>query len=102
MVFETLYEAAQRGELILIYGGVCRYHIRRDCQLTIYEIISTRRGAGYEMLGILKQMSGVHSLFAKCPVDLSANEWYERQGFDLESVEITRTGRGLNCWRLQL
>ena len=44
MIFETLYESAQRGELLLVNGGMCHWHLRRDGQLTIREIISTRPG----------------------------------------------------------
>lgn len=102
MIFETLYESAQRGELLLINGGFCHWHLRRDKQLTIREIISTRPGAGTEMLETLKQMPGAQSIFAKCPVDLPANNWYRRRGFTCEGTQTTRTGRKLNQWRLQL
>ncbi|MBD3261991.1 MAG: N-acetyltransferase [Candidatus Altiarchaeales archaeon] len=100
--FESLWKSAQRGELILIDGGFCRFHLRKDRQLTIYEIISLRPGAGSEMLEQLRQVEGTTSIFARCPVDLDANRWYKRRGFVLEAVETTRTGRQLNCWRLSL
>jgi len=102
MIFETLIESVKRGELLLIDGGFCHWHLRRDNQLTIREIISTRRGAGSEMLEILKLTTGASSLFAKCPIDLLANEWYRQHGFHLEGEETTRGGRKLNLWRLQL
>lgn len=102
MIFETLYESAQRGELLLIDGGFVHYHLRRDGQLTIREIISTRPGAGGEMLARLKQTPGALSLFAKCPVDLAANAWYAKRGFVREGEEVTPSGRRLNLWRLHL
>lgn len=102
MIFETLYESAQRGELLLIDGGFCHWHLRRDGQLTIREIISTRPGAGSAMLDQLKVVTGAVSIFAKCPVDLMANDWYSRRGFTLETTETTKTGRKLNHWRLVL
>jgi hypothetical protein len=101
MIFETLWESARRGELLLIDGGFCHWHLRRDGQLTIREIISTRPGAGSAMLAELKRQSA-QSIFAKCPVDLDANEWYRKRGFTLETTETTRTGRKLNHWRLKL
>ena len=101
MIFETLYASARRGELLLIDGGICHWHLRRDGQLTIREIISTRRGAGSEMLQFLRRQPA-KSIFAKCPVELEANGWYQRRGFLLEGTEITRTGRKLNLWRLSL
>ncbi len=101
MIFETLYESAQRGELLLVDGGFCHWHLRRDGQLTIREIIATRPGAGGTMLEILKR-KGAASLFAKCPVDLPSNCWYANRGFTCEGKEITPSGMELNLWRFQL
>lgn len=100
MIFETLWESAQHGELLLIDGGFCHWHLRRDGQLTIREIISTRKGAGSEMLRHLLAVPGATSIVAKCPADLASNDWYERKGFELAEVETTRTGRAVNVWRL--
>jgi len=102
MIFETLHESAQRGELLLVDGGFCHWHLRRDGQLTIREIISTRPGAGGQMLTTLKCTPGAMSLFAKCPTDLPANKWYARKGFIFEGVEATKSGRELKLWRLHL
>lgn len=102
MIFETLYDSSQRGELLLVDGGLCHWHLRRDGQLTIREIISTRRGAGGEMLSVLRAHPTAISIFAKCPTNLEANAWYERRGFVCEGVESTPSGRTLNRWRLPL
>lgn len=111
MIFESLYESSKRGELLLISGGFCHWHLcKRDNpkrnieagQITIREIISIRSGAGTEMLAQLRTVVGVRSLFAKCPVDLEANNWYAKNGFVLECQETTKTGRVLNLWRLKL
>lgn len=102
MIFDSLYESSQRGELILVDGGMCHWHLRRDGQLTIREIISTKKGAGWLMLERLKSHPGAKSLFAKCPADLDANGWYHRRGFVLEGTETTRSGKLLNLWRLAL
>lgn len=105
MIFESLYESARAGELILVEGGYCRWHLcrqgKRAGQITIYEIISLRPGAGKAMLDKLKA-ERPRSIFAKCPADLPANAWYRRRGFVLESVETTKTGRVVNSWRLVL
>ena len=74
MCFDQLYESAQRGELLLIDGGICHWHLRRDGQLTIREIIATRPGAGLEMLKVLRTVPGATSLYARCPVALASNE----------------------------
>lgn len=106
MIFETLMESAERGELILVDGGLCHWHLRRDGQLTIREIIvlPDRRGAGVgaAILARLMTTPGATSLFAKCPADLPSNGWYSRMGFLCEGREATKTGRRVNLWRLEL
>ncbi|MEX1011058.1 MAG: hypothetical protein WDZ29_03270 [Balneolaceae bacterium] len=119
MLFERLMKARENGELILIEGGICMYHLRKDRQLTITEIVSTRPGAGSEMLETLKQVKGAESIFAKCPAGLKANDWYKRKGFQLEDVETKyptqksdkqgffesdqiSKGKQINHWRLTL
>jgi N-acetylglutamate synthase-like GNAT family acetyltransferase len=106
MLFEVLNDAAERGELILVDGGICHWHLRRDKQITIREIVvlPERRGEGIgrSMLNMLRKVADATSIFAKCPVDLPANSWYEAMGFELEGAETTRTGRKLKLWRLQL
>jgi len=106
VIFETLNESADRGELLLVDGGLCHWHLRRDRQLTIREILvlPERRGQGIgvAMLERLKSTPGASSVFAKCPVDLAANEWYRAMGFLREGTETTKTNRRLNLWRLKL
>lgn len=104
MIFESLYESAKEGELILVDGGYCRYHLRKDGQLTIYEIITTIKGSGVGifMLERLKAVRGARYILAKCPLDLNANHWYADQGFKILIEETTRSGRKLNVWVLNL
>ena len=102
MCFENLYESSQRGELLLIDGGMCHWHLRRDGQLTIREIISTRPGAGSVMLEQLKMTPGANCIVAKCPVDLASNQWYAKHGFEIVEVESAKSGRRINVWKLCL
>jgi hypothetical protein len=102
MIFEILFESMKKGELLLIEGGFCHWHLRCDGQLTIREIIATRHGAGIEMLNILKTTKGAVSIFAKCPADLPSNGWYAQLGFIFEGEELTNSGRNLKLWRLPL
>lgn len=102
VIFEALYSSAQRGELLLVEGGFCHWHLRRDGQLTIREIISTSPGAGSRMLATLLQTPGARTIVAKCPTSLPSNNWYRRRGFALIRTELTRTGRTLNVWQLSL
>jgi ribosomal protein S18 acetylase RimI-like enzyme len=107
MIFETLWESAIKGELILVDNGLCHYHERRDGQVTIREIIvlpmHLRRGVGTKMLNMVrKRCPFATSVFAKVPADLDANGWYEKQGFKLEGQEEALSGRKINLWRLKL
>ena len=106
MIFETLNQAAQDGELFLVEGGMCHWHLRRDGQVTIREIIILPeyqgRGIGTAILERLKGVPGARSIFAKCPHNLPANDWYVDRGFHSEGTEETRTGRVLVLWRLPL
>jgi hypothetical protein len=101
MCFEHLHESAKQGELILIDGGFCRYHIRKDGQCTIHELISQKLGAG---LAILDRLSALNCRFllAKCPVDFPSNAWYKRRGFVRIATETTSSGRQLNVWNYWL
>lgn len=106
MIFETLNASNERGELLLVDGGMCHWHLRRDKQLTIREILVQKnlqgQGIGTDMLRILRQVPEAESVFAKCPADLRANDWYLSRGFVLEETEFTKSGRAVNHWRLDL
>lgn len=102
MIFDALYESAQRGELLCVDGGFCHWHLRRDGQLTVREIISMQPGAGGRMLEILKCTPGASRIVAKCPAHLPSNGWYKRRGFTLAGTEATRSGKPINVWRLTL
>jgi hypothetical protein len=99
MIFEALYESARQGELLLIDGGYCRWHLRKDGSITIYEMLSVRCGAGREMLMQLQAYG--KPIQARCPADLPANEWYRKRGFVLLRTEQTRSGREVNLWWLE-
>ena len=91
---------------MLVDGGMCHWHLRRNGQLTIREIIVAkdrqRQGIGIYMISELMGVAGATSLFAKCPADLPANSWYEHWGFRLEGTGTTKTGKVLNLWRYPL
>ena len=99
--FNELYESVRRGELILIDGGICQYHIRKDGQLTIHVIISTRPGSGSKMFFLIKKIAKdrkAFSIVAKCPSDLDSNKWYEKKGFKKTETKKLPSGRSVNTW----
>jgi hypothetical protein len=79
MVFKALIESDDAGELILVDGGLCRWHLRNDGVVVIYEIISQRPGAGQEMVRRLCQVPGATHIEAKCPAEFDANDWYRKK-----------------------
>lgn len=99
--FNQFYEASLKGELILLHGGMCRYHLRRDGQVTIYEIVVLPEyqgnGIGRAILEALKAVPGATSIFARCPKMLDSNGWYECMGFTYEGEE-----EKVYLWRLCL
>ena len=102
MIFDILYASVIKGELLLIDGGMCRWHLRKDGQLTIYEIIATCKGSGTEMLDYLKTVPNASSIFAKCPEHLTANIWYAKRGFVCVGEEFTKSGERILLWELLL
>jgi len=106
MLFKALHDSSKRGELILIDNGMCHWHLRKDGQITIREILvlpeKQNSGIGTRMLAYLKNIKGATSIFAKCPEDLPANDWYEAKGFEMVGIETTSSGRKVKHWRLKL
>lgn len=102
MCFEQLHDSQKRGELLLVEGGMCHWHLRRDGQLTIREILSNHPGAGSRMLAALKRTPSATRIVAKCPADLAANAWYARRDFTCTATEQSKTGRKINVWTLDL
>lgn len=102
MILQVLKESLDNGELLLRDGGLCRFHRRRDGTVVIYEILSTKPGAGQAMLRELLGLPGVRRIAARCPVAYDANAWYERRGFRLERTDATRKGTLLNVWVLDV
>ncbi len=106
MIFNALHDAANRGELILVDGGMCNYHLRLDGILTIREILvlpeRQDKGIGLAMLDRLRNVPGARVIRAKCPADLPANGWYRAVGFSLAYVDQTKSGNRLYVWELSL
>lgn len=97
MCFNITFDAYKKGEVIMIEGGFCRFHLRRDGQLTIHEIFSNKPGSGKKLLSILMEKD-FKFIIAKCPSYLESNKWYEKNGFYLLAQEKTNNGM-LNVWK---
>lgn len=103
MIFQPLHESNLKGEF---FGAVCHWHLRRDGQITIREIIvetsAQGKGQGAAFIERLKQVPGAKSIFANCPADLPSSNFYAHLGFDLIGQEPTKSGRAMNQWKLWL
>lgn len=99
MIFQALSEAADRGELLLVQDGLCRWHRRRDGVVVIRELIvlpfRRRSGVGRRLVGWLRARHPEAPLVARCPLAYESNAFWQALGFALiETVE------GINLWRL--
>jgi GNAT superfamily N-acetyltransferase len=87
MIFVALNEAADSGELLLVEGGLCRFHLRRDGVVTIREIVvlpAVRpRGVGGRLIGRVACLHPGAVLRATCPAGYAANEFWRALGFHI-------------------
>jgi GNAT superfamily N-acetyltransferase len=99
VIFVALDEAAAKGELLLVEGGMCRFHYRRDGVVVVREILVLPefrgRGIGRELLCRVRQRRPGCDLLAKCPTSYVSNGFWAKMGFTLETTE-----KDVNTWRL--
>ena len=100
MIFAALKEAADRGELICVQDGLCRWHRRRDGIVVIHEILVLpfrhKTGVGKRMLQEVQQRNPGATLRARCPRSYAANEWWEAMGF-----KVVSSANEVNVWERQ-
>jgi hypothetical protein len=103
MCFDHLMKYAEKGELTCVDGGMCRWHLRDDNILTIYEIISVKPGAGTTILELLKKNPKADAILARCPTYYPSNEWWKKKGFKCRGTEpIGKKGKAVNVWVMDL
>lgn len=97
MIFVALNEAAAAGELLLVDGGLCRFHQRRDGVVVIREIIvlpeRRQQGIGRALVVEVMDRHQGHSLLARCPASYPSNAFWEALGFHCVPGEV-------NAWSL--
>ncbi len=101
MIFAVLSEAAGRGELLLVDGGLCRFRRRKkDGVVVVHEILvlpSHRgRGIGRAMIEEVRRRYPGAPIRAVCPLRYSANGFWAHLGF-LAQTQGTRANQ---TWQL--
>lgn len=99
MIYQALSEAAERGELILVAGGLCRFHRRRDGVVTIREVIVLpllrRSGLGRFMVESVRGKHPGATLRCKCPASSPSNLFWAALGWSDRGEAA-----GLRTWEL--
>lgn len=103
MIFVALNEAADRGELLLTDGGMCRFHHRRDGFVVIRELLvlpeCRRKGIGRALVGRVRAKFPNEIVRAVCPVEYEANRFWEAMGFHIAMYKRPKPGeRQLAVW----
>jgi GNAT superfamily N-acetyltransferase len=100
MIFAAMNEAADRGELLLVEGGLCRWHRRRDGVVVIRELLvlaeERRQGIGRMLVTRVRQRNPGARVLAKCPREYPSNGFWARVGF----VHVAES-EGVNEWVLE-
>ena len=101
MIFVALEEAASKGQLLLIDGGMCRFHKRKDGVTVIREIIvlpmRRKQGIGRRLVNeVIIRAAGVGMgiVRLKCPEKYESNAFWRKMGFTL-----VETKGGTNLWQ---
>lgn len=88
--------------------GFVEYHHREDEQTTLYHIAVIpnyrRKGIGRALVDALRseaKLLGKRKILLKCPIDLPANGFYSRLGFQSVRKEEGKA-RNLHVWVLSL
>ncbi len=80
-MFGELYESWERNELLLRDGAMARIYRRKDGNIRVQEIFSTKSGAGSKLIEEIKLRTGGHLLKASCPLSLPSVTWWPKVGF---------------------
>lgn len=101
MIFSALSEAAEAGELLLVAGGLCRYHLRRDGTVTVREIIvlpaARRKGVGRALVAEVRRRHPAAIIRATCPAQYEANHFWRALGATVARYRAPKPGGPQLC-----
>lgn len=103
MIVQLLNTSNNRGELMLVDGGMCRFHVRSDGKITIRDIIVSRahqrQGIGRRMIAtLIRQHPHAFEMRLECPADWEANTFFSRIGFERVRAIQWANGCVTNVW----
>jgi N-acetylglutamate synthase-like GNAT family acetyltransferase len=100
VIFSALSEAAEAGELLLVAGGMCRFHQRKDGVVVIRELLvlptCRRSGIGTGLIQSIRRMHPDATIRAVCPAWYPSNAFWRNRGF-----ELVREEPQANTWELR-
>lgn len=105
MIFVILNESARKGELLLVDGGMLRFTIKQNGDITLNEIIvlpsHRRKGIGQSLIQRVIDDYPCSELSGHVPIAyIEANAMYVKLEFTLLRKEKARTGTVMNTWVL--
>ncbi len=100
MILTSLMESADRGELLLVDGGLCRWHRhKRENIVVIRELLVLtgvrRQGVGRRLVKMVCDMNPDCPVLARCPAWYESNAFWRALGFTLGKCV-----KGVNEWHL--
>ena len=103
----TLAKAIEDQEIICVpYQGFLHFHYRKDKVATLYHLCVAEKyqGVGRKLIKLWESDSlknGITTLRLKCPINLDANGFYQKNGFDCVEIQPGRN-RSLVLWEKSL
>lgn len=104
----ALAVSIKKQEVLCLSHGFLHFHHRRDHISTLYHLCVARdrkqQGIGHQLIKAWEDESwkkGITTLRLKCPIDLEANGFYARVGFQRVEIEPGKR-RSLVVWEKKL
>ena len=100
MFLEVLCKAMQQEELLLVAGGFCRFHKKKDGHVVIDELVvlpeQRMKGIGRKLIkGLQKQHK---TLEMKCPAEMEGvSVFLEKMGFVEHAMKVGKK-RSWKIW----
>lgn len=103
MIFTILAEAAKKGELLFVDGGMVHFSQKRNGTFTVHEIIvlpsHRRRGVGEALVQRIRDLHPGCKMRALCPIQYESNAFWKGIGCLHRGIKRSGDVR-MNIWEL--